>query len=198
MKAVPISTTDHTRHSFDWQYDVGSWSATNNPWSFVDASRHPLRYIPEYNKVLSEMNEHGIEYLVVGAYAMATYGIVRETKDIDVWSRPEINNANRLKAYLKKLGVDAESLESANLCDPKLALAIHLDSQTLDQNRSVRLDIVTSMPSVNFERAWTLRQMKKICGVHVPVVSPETLIRVKRASVRPRDIMDVRALEGIE
>lgn len=47
----------------------------------------------DFSELLLEFNEHNVEYLVVGAHAMAVYGHVRATKDLDVWVRPNLENA---------------------------------------------------------------------------------------------------------
>lgn len=50
---------------------------------------------PDFKDLLSEFNDHGVEYLVVGAHALAAHGHVRATKDLDVWVRPSSDNAVR-------------------------------------------------------------------------------------------------------
>ena len=51
---------------------------------------------PDFKDLLSELNANHVEYLVVGAHALAAYGHVRATKDIDIWVRPEPGNARRV------------------------------------------------------------------------------------------------------
>ena len=48
---------------------------------------------PDFNDLLSAFNAHGVEYLVVGAHALAAHGHVRATKDLDVWIHPSPENA---------------------------------------------------------------------------------------------------------
>lgn len=48
---------------------------------------------PDFRDLLRAFGDHKVEYLVVGAHALATYGHVRATKDLDVWIRPEPENA---------------------------------------------------------------------------------------------------------
>lgn len=58
----------------------------------------------DFRDLLAEFNAHGVEYLVVGAHALAAHGHVRATKDLDVWVRPERANANRVIAALRAFG----------------------------------------------------------------------------------------------
>jgi hypothetical protein len=48
---------------------------------------------PDYKDLLSAFNAQGVEYLVVGAHALAAHGHVRATGDLDIWVRPDTKNA---------------------------------------------------------------------------------------------------------
>lgn len=39
----------------------------------------------DFKDLFAELNGHGVEFLVVGAHALAAHGHVRATKDLDVW-----------------------------------------------------------------------------------------------------------------
>ena len=54
----------------------------------------------DFSDLLSTFNAHGVEYLVVGAHALAAHGHVRATKDLDVWVRPSPDNAARVFAVV--------------------------------------------------------------------------------------------------
>ena len=59
---------------------------------------------PDFKDLLSAFNAHRVEYLVVGAHALAAHGRVRATGDLDVWVRPEAENAKRVIAALTAFG----------------------------------------------------------------------------------------------
>lgn len=42
----------------------------------------------DFRDLFAEFNAREIDYLVVGAYALAVHGHVRATKDLDIWVRP--------------------------------------------------------------------------------------------------------------
>lgn len=50
----------------------------------------------DFRDLLAEFNAQDVEYLVVGAHALAAHGHVRATKDLDVWVRPDPENARRV------------------------------------------------------------------------------------------------------
>ena len=58
----------------------------------------------DYRDLLAEFNAHSVEYLVVGAHALAAHGRIRATKDLDVWVRPTPENATRAYAALQAFG----------------------------------------------------------------------------------------------
>ena len=66
----------------------------------------------DFRDLLAVFNAHGVEYLVVGAHALAAHGHVRATKDLDVWVRPEADNA---KGILKILELRDEIAEAGQI-----------------------------------------------------------------------------------
>lgn len=53
---------------------------------------------PDFRDLLSAFNGHSVDFLVVGAHALAAHGHVRATGDLDVWVRPEVRNATRVRS----------------------------------------------------------------------------------------------------
>lgn len=70
---------------------------------------------PDYRDLLSTFNAHGVEYLVVGAHALAAHGRVRATGDLDVWVKPEAENAKRVMGAVGRAQdlADVEWLEES-------------------------------------------------------------------------------------
>ena len=58
----------------------------------------------DFVEMLSALSAAGVEYLIVGAYAMAAHGWPRATGDIDIWVRPTPENAERIMQALKQYG----------------------------------------------------------------------------------------------
>lgn len=61
----------------------------------------------------------------------------------------------------------------------------------------VRIDILTSVPGVDFESAWSRRRIIKLNGVEAPVIAPEDLLASKIASGRPQDLVDADLLREL-
>jgi len=145
---------------------------------------------PDFRDLFAEFNAHGVEYLVVGAHALAVHGHVRATKDLDVWVRPVLENASRVLRALVAFGAPTRELMEADLVEPGLVFQIGVPP--------VRIDIVTSIDGVAFDEAWPARLLTKFADQPVGVLSRKHLIQNKRASGRTQDLADLERLEGIE
>ena len=142
---------------------------------------------PDFKDLLSEFNAHGVEYLVVGAYALAAHGRVRATGDLDVWVRPDPANAKRVLGALVKFGAPLQDLTEKDLSTPGVVYQIGV--------APLRIDILTAIDAVDFEEAWQARVFTRFADQEIPVLSVAHLIRNKRAVGRAQDIADLEWLE---
>jgi hypothetical protein len=107
-----------------------------------------------FKEMLSALNDSGAEYLIVGAYAMASYGTARATGDIDIWIRPTKENADRVWAALDEFRAPRKRLKREDL-------------YTLDNVYQIgvapnRIDFLTSITGVDFEEAWKNRHQSQL------------------------------------
>ena len=72
---------------------------------------------PGFKELLSVLNAYSVKYLVVGAYAVSIHAQPRATKDIDIWVKPDAENAEALYAALLQFGAPLEGLTSADFAD---------------------------------------------------------------------------------
>jgi hypothetical protein len=100
---------------------------------------------------LSEFNALGVEYLVVGAYALAAHGRVRATGDLDVWVRPDAQNAKRVVAALGAFGAPLHDVGEDDFGRAGLVFQIGV--------APLRIDILTSIDAVDFGEAWHARSL---------------------------------------
>lgn len=142
---------------------------------------------PDFRDLLSAFNAHGVDYLVVGAHALAAHGHVRATGDLDVWVRPESANAKRVMDAFRSFGAPLQDLTEADLVQSGTVFQIGV--------APVRIDVLTSIDGVAFEEAWADRMTAHFVDLPVPVLSARHLIRNKRAVGRPQDLADLDWLE---
>jgi len=143
---------------------------------------------PDFLDMLSALSDAGADFLVVGAHAVAVHATPRATGDLDLWVRPTAENARRVWEALEAFGASLQDLELGDLTSDDLVYQIGVAPS--------RIDILTDIGSLDFERAWQGRVEVEIGGRTVPVIGRADLIVAKREVGRPRDLADVAELEG--
>lgn len=146
------------------------------------------------NKDLREfiglLNTNGVEYVVVGAFAVAWHGYARFTADIDFLVKPANENAELLLKTLRDFGFGELDLTVADFS--REGGVIQLGA------KPNRIDLLTSIEGVSFAEAWGSRVKGEIGDVTIPFIGRSELIRNKEATGRPQDLSDVHALRRRE
>lgn len=142
---------------------------------------------PDFAEMLRALSDEGVEFLLVGAYAMAAHGVPRATGDIDVWVNPSPDNAQRVLRALDRFGAPLFDLRAADLAREGTVFQLGVPPR--------RIDLLTSIDGVSFAQAWPRRVLCRIDDQEVPVLSREDLVANKRAAARPKDLVDVQILE---
>ena len=140
-----------------------------------------------FRDMLSALNAEGAEYLIIGAYALGTYLPPRATGDFDIWVRPNLENAERVWKALIHFGAPRRDLTLQDLATVDNVFRIGMPPQ--------RIDILTSITGVDFDDAWKNRVNETIDGLHVTVIGRNDLLKNKRATGRPKDLVDAQDLE---
>jgi hypothetical protein len=144
----------------------------------------------DFVEMLSALSVAGVEYLLVGAHALAAHGRPRATGDLDIWLRPTPGNASRVWAALLQFGAPLHEISQEDLSEPDIVFQIGISPS--------RIDLLTSISGVEFENAWANRIMIDVSGLLIPTIGKEDLIRNKLAAGRPRDIADIAELNKAE
>ncbi len=140
----------------------------------------------DFRDLFAEFNALRVEYLIVGAHALAVHGHVRATRDLDILISPQAANARRVLEALKSFGAPTHDLTVEDLSEPELVFQIGVPP--------VRIDILTSISGVEFPEAWEARVFTRFGDQEVGVLSREHLVRNKRASGRTQDLADLESL----
>lgn len=149
---------------------------------------------PELNDDFRDMLEAlvmaKVEFLVVGAHALAAHGLPRATGDIDLLVRPTPENAARVIQALHAFGapIDAHGLSVDDFATPGTVYQIGLPPR--------RIDLLTEITGVSFDDAWSDRVHTSIAGLQVDVLGRQSLLTNKRATGRPKDLADLAALDA--
>ena len=113
-------------------------------------------------------NAHGVEYLIVGAYALAFYGVPRYTGDLDLWSRPDPANGARVLAALEEFGSSGVGVTLDDLTREERVVQLGYPP--------VRIDLITSLTGVTWEEADRRRMAGRYGDLPVGYLGRETLI----------------------
>ena len=141
---------------------------------------------PDYRDILSAFSDENVEYLVVGAYAVAAHGLPRATGDIDLFVRPTPVNAQRVWNALLRFGAPLERIEVADFAREGTILQVGVVPR--------RIDIITAIEAVSFDEAWRGRVELELDGMRLPVIGLQELVKNKRAVGRPQDKADAERL----
>lgn len=150
---------------------------------------------PELNEdfvdLLGALIDAHVEFVVVGAHALAAHGLPRATGDLDVLVRPSRENADRVVHALLAFGapLQAHGVSRNDFEAERNVYQIGIPPR--------RIDILTSISGVSFEEAASSSIKVAVSGLELPVLGREALIRNKRASARAKDLADVEALEAL-
>jgi hypothetical protein len=144
--------------------------------------------LPEdLRQLLLAFNAHGVEYLVVGGWAVGFYSEPRSTKDIDLFIRSGVKNSEAVFRALAEFGAPLAGLTPADFRDnPGSVFQLGYTP--------ARADILQGIDGVDFDEAWPQRIELSLEGVPVHVVSAGHLIKNKLASGRLSDLADVEAI----
>ncbi len=134
------------------------------------------------------LNSAGVEYLVVGGHAVAFHGYPRFTGDIDFWIRPSADNASRVLQVLEGFGFGGLGLSVADFTTAERVVQLGRPPN--------RIDLLTSISGVTFDRAWSGRVAGMIDGIPVAFIGRGELLANKRASGRAKDLADLEELES--
>jgi hypothetical protein len=142
---------------------------------------------PDFRDMLSALSARGADFLVVGAYALAYHGLPRATGDIDIWIKCSAENAERVLSALTDFGAPLSALSVEDLRTPEMVVQIGVVPR--------RIDILTSIDGVDWDDAVQEAVSVEIDGLSIPIIGKRHLIENKRASGRPKDLVDLAWLE---
>jgi len=143
----------------------------------------------DYKEMLQALAEEKVEFLLVGAYALAAHGYPRATMDIDIWVMPSPDNAEAVLRAVRRFGAPLHDLTKSDLEKEGTVFQIGVAPR--------RIDIITAASGLTFDQASSRAATVEIEGIAVRIPSIADLIRNKRASGRTKDLADAEALEEL-
>ena len=140
----------------------------------------------DFEELLASFNEHEVEYVIVGAYALAYHGIPRYTGDLDILVRPAAANAKKVLSALGDFGFGSLGLKAGDFQKPDQVVQLGVSP--------LRIDILTSLTGVTWREAAEGKEEGTYGGIAVHFLGREQIIANKRALGRKKDLADLEAL----
>ena len=146
----------------------------------------------DFADLIVGLRDAGVEFLIVGAHALAAHGVVRSTGDLDVFVRPTSENSERVVMALRAFGAPlrAHGVTATDFARAGTVYQIGLPPR--------RIDILTEISGVTFDQAWADNVRVEVGRVEFRVPNRAALLANKRACGRPKDLEDAERLELVD
>ena len=144
----------------------------------------------DYRDMIVCLLDAGVDFMLVGGYAVALHGWPRTTFDIDFWIMANPENAKSVLKALRAFGAPTMDLAEEDLYKPGMVFQIGAAPQ--------RIDIISAVDGLDYAEAASRAVKMEVDGLEIKVISLDDLIVNKRASGRPKDIVDAVALEKLK
>ncbi|MDQ7780775.1 MAG: hypothetical protein RDV41_13855 [Planctomycetota bacterium] len=141
---------------------------------------------PDFKDFLRLLNSHGVEYLLVGGYAVGYHGYPRATGDMNIWIALGESNARKTAAVLRDFGMPGAQVSEG--------LFLQKDKVVRMGVPPVRIEVITSASGVDFAECYSRREVIEIDGLPVSFISLDDLKANKRACARHKDMEDLEHL----
>jgi hypothetical protein len=138
----------------------------------------------DFRDIITAFADHGVEFVVVGAYALAFHGALRARGDIDLLVRPSPENAPRVVNALHDFGAPllAHSISEADFARASAETNRHSDGNFWSDLRG----------------GWASRVPVEAESRRIHIIGRDAFVKNKSASGRPKDLADVARLKKLQ
>jgi acylphosphatase len=142
-------------------------------------------------KFFEALHHNRVQYVLVGAVGMTVQGVVRASRDVDIFVRPEADNVARLRAALQQVfpeDANLEQITAKDLAGDYPAIMYNSPDGSLSVDILSRLGEAFSYEDIRFEE-------KSYEGIPVRVATPQMLYDMKKGTLRLQDRADAEVLK---
>lgn len=141
---------------------------------------------PDFSEFCSLLNANRVEFVVVGAYALAFHGAPRYTGDLDILVRPTEENGTRLLLAIAAFGFPTAPVTPQDIVIGRKVIQMGVPP--------VQLHVMSAIDGVTWEEVWEGRVAGWLGSAHVAFIGETEFLKNKRASGRLKDLADIEAL----
>lgn len=146
----------------------------------------PTNEADDFACLVEALNKNNVEFVIIGAHAVAFHGYVRGTKDLDILIRPTPENTSKVIAALKEFGAGSLCLKEADFTSENVVQIGYPPN---------RVDLMSDISGVGVEKVWQTRVKGEYQGWPAQFISLECLLENKKAADRAQDRLDVQKLQ---
>ena len=144
---------------------------------------------PLFLEFIELLNQNEAKYILIGGYAVILNGVNRTTGDMDVLRERSIKNAEKVLKAIDDFGLGSIGFTVEDLMEEKSVIQMG--------RVPYRIDILNSIPGVDFEEAYSKCDIYTEDGIDVKCIHINHLINNKLAVKRDKDLSDAKALKKI-
>lgn len=144
----------------------------------------------DLKELIESLQSHHVEFLIVGAHALAAYGRPRYTEDIDIFLRRSDENADALVAAFDDFGIPISAEAAKHLMNKDRQMIVL-------GNKPSSVDLLNFLDGVKFEDAWRNKTKGEVFGIETWIIGKEDFIKTKIATGRPKDLLDLEIMKEI-
>jgi predicted nucleotidyltransferase len=148
-----------------------------------------MKMSADFVDFLRLLTAKGVDYLIIGGYAVGHYGYVRNTGDFDIWIRLTDENTSLTAEALEEFGYAPKEESLPFLKDPGKILRMGMPP--------FRIEVSTSIDGVEFDDCFPQKETVEHGGMIINFIGYDDLIANKKASGRLKDLADVEELEKV-
>ena len=149
-------------------------------------------FLEEHQMLVADMLAGGIQFILIGGYAVNFHGYNRTTGDLDVWLQSSEENKNKILSLLKKYDFDPESLDQIAHLDFTQAVVFSIGDEPY------KTDFLTKVSGVTYEEADKEKDIFEYDGISIPFINLHHLVLTKMGTGRGKDKVDIEMLQQVQ
>lgn len=142
----------------------------------------------DFRDFIIALNNHQVDYMLVGGYSVILHGYSRNTGDMDIWVKKSKENYHNIVSAFKEFGMPVFDMTEDNFMNSE-----KFDVFVFGVPPS-SIDLITKIKGLEFDEAYTSVINKNFEGLQIKLIHLNDLIKAKKSSARPRDIDDIENL----
>lgn len=145
---------------------------------------------PDFDEFCALLSARDVEYVIVGAHALAFHGAPRFTGDLDIFVRPTKENGRRLLSAIADFGFPTTPVTPGDIVAGRKVIEMGV--------APVQIHVMSAIDGVTWDEVWLDREAGVFGARTVAFIGRETFLRNKRAAGRSKDLADIDALREPE